>query len=172
MTEHIVTGHRNGSVFPYVVATGPDKAWTVVNELLRSAFRDSPYDHDSVSFYVADRPVLGRQYPDRWLRIGFHEGFGGALFYDGSRLEGEDWSWAALAAQPLPHPPTIYFDTQGGVIFPPRTVMPMEQLRAVVLEWVETGEQPTSVEWLTLNDLVWRLDKDGNVVVRRTGLSA
>lgn len=172
MTEHIVTGHHNGSVYPFVVATMPQQYWILLDDLLRSPHADYPTVHASTFFYVTDEPVRDGHWPAPWMRVGFHEGFGGALFADHTLSDGEDWCWVALAAEPMSHPPTVYYDQDGDVAFPPRTVMPMEQLRAVVLEWVETGERPGSVEWMPINALVWRLDKDGRPVVRSAGLSA
>ena len=139
MTAHIVTGHRNGSVYPFVVADQPTRYGTLVDDLLRPAHPGDPYVHDSVLFYVADQPVMGDPWPDRWVRTGAHDGFGGVLFADQTVPRGEDWCWVALAAEPLSDAPTVYYDDQGDVAFPPRAVMPVEQVRSVVLEWVETG---------------------------------
>lgn len=172
MTGHIVTGHHNGTTFPYVVATHPRQYGTLVRDLLRCPFPDYPQVHASTFFYVTDQPVWDRQWPARWLRVGFHNGFGGALFVDETVPDGHDWSFAALAPDPMPSAPTVYFDQDGEVAFPPRTVMPIERLREVVLEWVETGERSRSVTWMPINALVWRLDKDGHPVVRSPGLSA
>lgn len=172
MTEHIVTGHRNGIRYPFVVATHPRQYGTLVRDLLRLPHPDYSQVHTSTYFYVTDQPIQDGQWPARWMRVGFRDGFGGALFADDTVPEGEDWCWVALAAEPMSHRPTVYYDQDGDVAFPPRTVMPMEQLRAVVLEWVETGERPGSVEWMPINALVWRLDEDGRPVVRSAGLSA
>ncbi|HVV20115.1 MAG TPA: Imm1 family immunity protein [Pseudonocardiaceae bacterium] len=137
-----------------------------MRELLQDPFPDYPQVHASSFFYVTDEPIRRGQWPRRWMRVGFHDGFGGALFVDQTVPDRGDWSWAALAAEPMADAPTVYFDQDGDVAFPPGAVMPVDQLRAVVLEWVETGERPRSVEWTPINALVWRLDESGRVVVR------
>ncbi|HKN99686.1 MAG TPA: hypothetical protein VJX10_21370, partial [Pseudonocardiaceae bacterium] len=128
MTGHIVTGHHNGATFPYVVATHPGQYGTLVRDLLRSPFPDYPQVHASTFFYVTDHPIWNGQWPVRWMRVGFHHGFGGALFVDETGPDRHDWSWTALAAEPVANPPTVYFDQDGDVAFPARAVMPIDQL--------------------------------------------
>ncbi len=52
----------------------------------------------------------------------------------------------------------MYFKYEmDQVQFPPRMVMTIDMVREVVLEWVETGQRPTSVEWVPMNDYQWKL---------------
>lgn len=99
------------------------------------------------------------------MRVGFHEGHGGAFFGDETTSGERDWAWVALASEPMDDAPVVYFDQSAGTVFPPQTVMPLDQLRAVVLEWVTTGRRPSSVRWLPINSLVWRLTDDGQLDV-------
>lgn len=66
---------------------------------------------------------------------------------------------------PIENPPPIYYDQPAGTLFPPQCVMPLSELRDVVLEWVRTGRRPVSVGWLPINGLVWELTEDGRVRV-------
>jgi hypothetical protein len=84
---------------------------------------------------------------------------------DETTPHGADWAWAALGPEPLATPPTIYYDPDGVTIFPPATVMPLERVRDVILEWVHTAQRPTSVDWMPINALVWELTEDGGVYV-------
>jgi hypothetical protein len=55
-------------------------------------------------------------------------------------------------------PTTVHYDLDGGTIFPPACVMPLtRRRRTVVLERVRTGQRPTSVDWMSINSLVWEL---------------
>jgi len=127
--------------------------------------------HKSVNFYVWDRPVgIGQGTPRRWLQVGFHAGFGGVFFYDDPRsatdqqsVTGEDWAWVALRSPPMDDPPIVYFDQDTHTQFPPRAVMPLEELRELVGQWVNCGARPTSVEWLTVNALRWTLASNGDL---------
>lgn len=109
--------------------------------------------------------------PRRFLRTGSDREVGAALFYDDPREPGQaqeivtgDWAWVALNPEPLAHAPTIYYDQPTPVIFPRRAVLPLDRLRAVVLEWTDTGRRPTCVDWLAVNSLSWELDETGEVL--------
>lgn len=171
MTGHVVTGRGVGSVFPYVVATNEWQLGALVDLLLGSPAGPPDDDrlHSGATFYVGDRPQFDHaagDHPARWLRIGFHHGVGGAFFCDETTTAGSDWAWLALAADPPTDGSLVYFDQDAESAFPPRSVMALDRLRAVVLEWVETGQRPTSVRWLPINSLVWQLTDDGRPVVR------
>jgi hypothetical protein len=43
--------------------------------------------------------------------------------------------------------------------------MPLARLRTVILEWVRTGQRPTSMDWIPINALVWELTGNGRVHV-------
>jgi len=77
----------------------------------------------------------------------------------------DDWAWAAVNPDPLTDPPTIYYDQAGGTVFPSVSVMPLQRLRVVILEWVRTGRRPETMDWLPINALVWTLTADGHVRV-------
>jgi hypothetical protein len=123
---------------------------------------------------VWDRPLLGDEEPSdsprTFLQVGSFAGFGGALFVSDPRPPGdfhsvshEDWAWVALPAEQIDGVPAVYFDQPSGTQFPPRAVMTLEQLREVALEWINTGERPTCVAWLTVNSLRWKLDGLGDI---------
>ncbi|MGH3625350.1 MAG: Imm1 family immunity protein [Sciscionella sp.] len=141
-----------------------------------AAVLSDPRLHYSAYFYVGDKPAyddtaLGK-IADAWLRVGVYQSHGGVFFCDQSGRAGQDWAWAALAPEPRQDTPTVYFDQDAETTFPPQAVMPLNQLRAVVLEWLETGEQPRSVQWMPINGLVWRVTEDGQAIVppvRRRG---
>lgn len=167
MNGHIVSGHHNGSASPFVVAADHPQQYTMLVTMLLQHPHSNSQQHARTSFYVTDRPVYeytSNDWPQRWLRVGFHNGYGGVFFGDETTADGEDWAWLALAAEPLAEAPLVYFDQDGDVVFPPRAVMPLDEVRAVVLEWVRTGDRPRSVDWLTINSLVWHLTDNGQVV--------
>jgi hypothetical protein len=172
MSSQVVTarGGRIGS--PYIVALEPEQR----EPLVQLALNDPGYTgiaartHFLTNFYVWDRPVgMGAGAPGRGLQVGYFARFGGALFYDDPRPLGdnspttEDWAWLALRPRPLADVPAVYFDQESGTAFPPRCVMPLDELRELVLDFVNTGERPRSVDWLTVNDLHWKLDAMGEI---------
>ncbi len=69
----------------------------------------------------------------------------------------------ALPTKPTADAPTVYFDQPSKIQFPPRCVMPVNELRAIVLEFVSADSRPASVEWLPVNDLRWELDDGGDI---------
>lgn len=164
MTEHVVIGQGNGDIWPRVVADHPHQRTKLVDMLLRDPGYQGVHAraHASVHFYVRNHDDTSEA-ADRWLTIGFYAKFGGALFIDETTPEGADWCWAALRPTPIEDPPPIYFDQAADTLFPPRCVMPLSELRDVVLEWVRTGRRPASVEWLPINALAWELTEDGRV---------
>ncbi|MGH3622844.1 MAG: Imm1 family immunity protein [Sciscionella sp.] len=151
-----------------MVAADPGRYGMLVRMLLQHPYPGYPDVHVRTSFYVTDQPVLdftNNEWPRRWLRVGFHDGYGGVFFGDETTADDEDWAWLALASEPLTEAPLVYFDQDGEVAFPPGAVMPLDEVQAVVLEWVRTSERPRSVDWLTINTLVWHLTNDGQVDV-------
>jgi Immunity protein Imm1 len=158
MTPWIVTGAHNGMAYPRIIATGRNQTTWLVDALLREPGPTETW------FFAWDRPVGGDSngHPQRWLRIGYDNGFGAALFYDGDTAPGEDFAWLTLGRQPV-EAGTIYFDRDRPTIFPARSVLPIDELRNTILEWAQTGEQPTSTEWLPVNSLTWDLSGNGEL---------
>lgn len=173
MTDHVVTAHGGGTAHPYIVATERAQRGKLVDLTLQ----DPGYtgvaarQHSGATFYVWDRPVgFGQGAPRRFLQVGFWARFGGALFYDDPRpatglqsATSEDWAWIALRSEPISDPPTVYFDQDSGTWFPRAAVMPIDELRELVVEWCDTGERPTSVRWRTVNALSWGLSDTGEI---------
>jgi len=167
--ELVVTG-RHYYNCPYLVAFTWHDRRPLVDMLLREP------GHTETVFHVGARPAYDRTdgYPTRWLRVGYNNGLGAALFFDDPYLNHkprpavtDDWAWVALNPEPLAEPPTIYYDQPTPTVFPPQSIMPLELLRAVILEWADTGERPTSVEWLTVNLLSWDLTDTGEMMAPR-----
>lgn len=153
MSEHVVIGKRAGYTSPEVVSRTHHQRRDQVDLLLLPS-----YDQTEVWFGIEGQPK-------RWMRVGYAGNYGAALFVDETTPTGADWAWAALSPEPQTEPPTIYYDPDGVTIFPPATVMPLNRLRDVILEWVNTAKRPTSVDWLAVNGLVWELTEDGGVHV-------
>ncbi|MGQ0836976.1 Imm1 family immunity protein [Actinokineospora sp.] len=162
----MVTARGDRGDSPYIVAIKPTQVEMLVELALREpdATGAATGLHTKINFYVWDRPVgmgLGAP-PRRWLQVGFFGRFGGVFFSDETTSEGDDWAWLALRPAPFPDSPFVYFDQEGQVRFPPRAVMPVSELRDVVIEWATTGVRPTCVPWLTVNAPVWQLDGAGD----------
>jgi hypothetical protein len=168
MTEHVVTARGTSVVCPYIVATEPTQREMLVDLALQDPGLSGVHarTHSTVAIYVWDRPVFqGEASPKRRMIIGFFARFGGAMFVDETTPDGEDWAWLAIQPFRLDGTPTIYFDQDGKISFPPRCVMTIEDLREVVLDWVNTGKRATVVEWLPVNTYLWTLDGAGEVVL-------
>lgn len=97
------------------------------------------------------------------MQVGYFAGFGGVLFVDETTPEGEDWAWIAQHERHIHGLPAVYYDQETLTQFPPRMVMTIEMVRDVVLEWVETGRRPESVEWVPVNSFRWKLDGLGDI---------
>jgi hypothetical protein len=147
----VVNANHNGMAYPVITARHVNQTAWMVDALLREQGPTETW------FTIEGQPK-------RWLRIGYHGEHGAALFVD-ETAAANDWAWAALNPEPLAEPPAIYYDLDGGTVFPPACVMPMARLRSVILAWVRTGQRPTAVGWLPINALVWELAEDGNVHV-------
>lgn len=152
---------------PYIVATNSHQ----ISGLVDLALRDPQYSsvrartHLRASITVHDRPTFaaGDNPPRRWLQVGHFARFGGAMFVDEEVSDGEDWAWLALRPTMLHDTPTVYFEMESRTPFPPRCVMPVDELSEIVLEWATSGKRPTSVEWLAVNKLQWELDGTGDI---------
>jgi hypothetical protein len=163
MADRVVTARGDRIAYPYVVATEPAQRRVLVDLALRDPGYTGPSanTHFNVYFYLWDRPVgmgLGDP-PRRWVQIGFFARFAGLLYVDDTDAASEDWAWIAVRRQPIVDPPTVYYDQESRTSFPPRSIMTVEEVRDVLLEWFDSGERPGSVRWLTVNDLRWKLDE-------------
>ncbi|MGQ0838047.1 Imm1 family immunity protein [Actinokineospora sp.] len=172
MVDHVVTARGSSVVYPHIVAGEPIQREMLVDLALHDPGLSGIYarSHFNTCFYTWDRPVgMGNGAPHQCLQAGYFAKFGGLLFTHDPRDPGdnsatdEDWAWLAVRARPLADVPAVYFDQESGILFPPRCVLPMNELREVVLEFVHTGERPASVEWLTVNDFRWKLDGAGDI---------
>lgn len=153
MSDHVVIGRQSGYRSPEVVSRSPHQRRDQVDLLVRAGLEQT-----EVWFGIEGQPK-------RWMRVGYAGGYGAALFVDETTPAGTDWAWAAVSPELQTEPPTIYYDPDGVTIFPPTTVMPLNRLRDVILEWVTTAKRPTSVDWMPVNGLVWDLTEDGGVHV-------
>lgn len=168
MPDHVVTARGDRISSPYLVAADPAQR----DHLVTFALHDPGHTgaqantHFNTSVYVWDRSAgMGNGVPKRWLQVGFYARFGGAVYFDETQPEGEDWAWIALPDKPTADAPPVYFTQETGVQFPPRAVMPLSELREIVVEWVEIGRRPSSVEWLAVNDYRWELDGAGDIAL-------
>ena len=169
MADQVVTARGDRIAYPYIVATEPSQRSMLIDLALRDPGYTGPSanTHFNVYFYLWDRPVgmgLGDP-PRRWVQVGFFARFAGLLFVDDTNPDSEDWAWIAAQHQPITDPPTVYYDQESQTPFPPRSIMTIEEVRAVLLEWFDTGERPNSVRWLTVNDLRWKLDGLGDTAL-------
>jgi hypothetical protein len=123
LEDRIVTAGHNGISYPRLVANHVNQHGWMVDALLGE---QGPME---TWFHVWDEPVTipdpHRTWPPRWMRIGYHDGHGAAFFADESDASGAEWAWIALAAEPLSDVPTIFYDADTPVIFPPAAVMPL-----------------------------------------------
>jgi hypothetical protein len=171
---HIITAHGGSVIYPYIIATEPAQYETLVDLALLDPGLTGTYarSHFHTYLYASNRPVgLGDgTFPRQCLQVGYFARFGGVMFRADPRVPAdrapatEDWAWLALRQRLLADTPAVYFDQESGTLFPPKCVMPMDEVRKVALEFASTGERPKSVRWLTVNDLRWKLDGAGDVV--------
>ncbi|GAB3443631.1 hypothetical protein GCM10027436_30790 [Actinophytocola sediminis] len=149
--QFVVNANHNGMAYPVITARHVNQTAWLVDILLREQGATETW------FTIEGQPK-------RWLRTGYHGEYGAALFVDEAAAP-DDWAWSALNPEPLTDPPAIYYDQDGETIFPPVCVLPLTRLRAVILEWVRTGQRPTSVDWMPINGLMWELAEDGRARV-------
>jgi hypothetical protein len=147
----VVNASHNGMAYPVITARHINQTGWLVDALLREQ------GHTETWFGIEGQPK-------RWMRTGYHGEFGAALFVDETAAP-NGWAWATMNPEPMTEPTTIYYDQAAETIFPPMCVLPLTRLRDVILEWVRTGERPTSVDWMPINGLVWELTEDGGVFV-------
>ncbi len=158
MSDHIVIAHGGTISHPHIVATAPSQRRELVNLALRDPSSAMTFHVQDATYRVGETIVTRR-----WLEVGLFAGFGGALFVDETTPEGDDWAWIALPREPSTDVPEVYLDRPSRTRFPPHTVMPVDELHDVILEWVSAGERPASVSWLAVNDFRWRLDGAGEI---------
>jgi hypothetical protein len=173
VTDHVVTAHGATISHPYIIATERSQRAMLVDLALSDPGRTgvAARTHARATFYVWDRPVgIGQGAPRRFLQVGFFARFGAALFYHDPRpptdlqsVTTEDSVWIALRPEPMADVPMVYFDQESGTQFPPAAVMPLDELRELVLEWCNSSEWPSSVPWLTVNSLSWTLTDHGDI---------
>jgi hypothetical protein len=169
MPQQVVIAQGDTISHPYVVATQPSQWRQLVNIALADLNLPggSARRHHRVSLHVQGpgyrigEPVLVR----RWMEFGYSAGYGGALFVDETTAEGMDWAWLARSPKPADNDrPVVYYDRASETKFPPSTVMPVDELRSIALEWVGTGRRPNSVGWLPVNSFRWSLDGAADLV--------
>lgn len=70
------------------------------------------------------------------------DGWTGAYFRGPDRR-----AWITHTMQPPARPVELIYDTFTDSTFPADAVIPVDQLRAVVDEYLATGDRPTCVQW-------------------------
>jgi hypothetical protein len=168
MADRVVTARGDRMTSPYIVATDPAQRSALAELGLSDPGLPGPAAgvHFNTNFYVWDRPAgMGNGVPSTRLQVGYFAGFGGAVFFDEAQPDGADWAWIALPRQPMEDPPRVYFNQEDGVVFPRHAVMPLCELRDLVLDWANSGQRPTRVGWLVVNDYRWNIDSAGDLAV-------
>lgn len=167
MTDRLITAHGGSISHPYIVATEPAQYATLVDLALQDPqfVGITARTHHRATFHVQDSSYrVGHTIKTRrWLTVGFFAQFGGILFVDETTPEGEDWAWLARRPRFLHSTPAVYYDHESSIQFPPACVMPVDEIAPVALEWVASGQRPTSVEWLAVNSHIWKLDGAGDI---------
>lgn len=139
--------------------------------LVDLALRDPGYTgveartHFNAKFYIDSKPLLDGDSLTRrvWMEAGYFAKFGGVLFIDETTPEGQDWAWIAHHQDQIEGVPVVYYDEDTETQFPPRMVMTVDMVHDVVLEWLETGERPATVDWVPVNGFRWKLDGLGDI---------
>lgn len=67
----------------------------------------------------------------------------GAAYYRGP----DRYAWITRNPRPAPNMPELMFDGEAGTNYPANAVIPRDQLRRAVEEYLETGNRPTCVDW-------------------------
>lgn len=68
----------------------------------------------------------------------------GALYYRSREPRG---IWISHNNQPPPDAPELVFDDQAPASFPVDALIPVDQIRATVEEYLATGQRPTRAAW-------------------------
>lgn len=55
--------------------------------------------------------------------------------------------WISHTTEPPPDAPELVFDDQAPAAFPGDAVIPVDQIRAAVQEYLDTGQRPTRLPW-------------------------
>ncbi|MET9225011.1 Imm1 family immunity protein [Lentzea sp. NPDC003310] len=85
--------------------------------------------------------------PDRMFKLDVDNGFG-ALHYVGPDGDTDEFGyWVTQATEPAEDAPTLYVDRDNKTEFPRDAVIPLDQVRAALLEFQRTGSRPTCVRW-------------------------
>lgn len=99
--------------------------------------------------YVWDRPYDGqRAGPYQQIRVvtAAVEQLG-VLNYTEESEDGELQSWHTYSATPSADAPQLRFDRASALTFPRNSLLPTEQLRAALNEFVRTAALPEAVAW-------------------------
>ena len=68
----------------------------------------------------------------------------GALYFRSHEARN---TWISHNARPPADAPVLVFDEQAPASFPEDAVIPVDQIRAALREYLETGQRPTRVAW-------------------------
>jgi hypothetical protein len=94
---------------------------------------------------------ISRPHPPGWvpetvLVLVVSRGWGGAYYRDRDDT-GKIHAWITHNPQPSGDAPTLLYDDQAPANFPVDAVLPVDQLRRAVEEYLRTGQRPTCVQW-------------------------
>ncbi|MCK2240083.1 MULTISPECIES: Imm1 family immunity protein [unclassified Crossiella] len=129
-----------------IIATSQSTVEQALARLLVARHLHTPTVH------ILERPRFGPvQIPDHGLKIDVCDARGlGALAYVGevpADLNGGG-AFITLAAEFVSDPPALYQDLGGDAVYPPNAVIPLDRVRAALIEfWEQGGQRPTCVDW-------------------------
>jgi Immunity protein Imm1 len=106
------------------------------------------YAHDDVTGGEGWINLAEDEFPPQGMWAVAEFGHGALSFHD----EHDEHSRLYVSAndEPFPMPPIIRYDTSGDDLFPRVAVLSIDRFHAAIEEYILTGQQPASVDWLEI----------------------
>jgi hypothetical protein len=97
--------------------------------------------------YMWDRPAGDRDFPLVYMTIAFEDQIGAAHFYDHYADQTRDAAAVTTGTEDGPGAVELLFRPEAGIAYPRDALVTRAELRRIALEFVRTGNRPTSVTW-------------------------
>jgi hypothetical protein len=160
----------NGSAYPSYDAVDPDERVALVERFLAEPDLTCELGMDFRPGVHPPQPRGGGSpHSVGYLLIGFGEGCGAAYLLRRIGPDQDHWPQRSTrGTEPSREPSNISYDCHTGHVFVRHTVVPIDQIRSIMIDYALAGTQSDAVRWMPFDyDIdTWAPEPDDATVAR------
>ena len=160
----------NGTAYPSYEVADPGERVALVERFLAEPDRNCELGMDfRPGVYPPQPRGGGSPHSVGYLLIGFGDGCGAAYLLRRIGPDHDHWpQWVTRGTDPSREPSTISYDCHTGRVFLRHTVVPLDQLRSVMIDYALAGARSDAVRWAPFDydTDTWAREPDDATVAR------